>query len=107
MNTINHSAFSTAEHHFKSILNRIEYYNDMANACVDLDRSLEVMIYVHLRDGEINVACDLVDLCYRMDFLTRTDAFNVRHWLYWFNDPDRLEPESGFFEDFRYPEDNR
>lgn len=102
MITINHSAFSTAEHHFKSSLNRIEYYNDLANACLDLDRSLDVRIYMQLRAGEIDKACDLVDLCYHMHFLTRTEAFNIKHWIYWFDDPDRLDPELGFFEDFRY-----
>lgn len=99
MNTVYHSAFSTAEHHFNAMINRIQYYNDMSVACSDINAR---RIYRELASGQIKAACDLVDLCYCMDFMTRTEAFNIKHWLYWYDDPDRLDPANCFFEDFRY-----
>lgn len=102
MNTINHSAFSTAEHHFKAMLTRIEYYDDMSNAMLELGRILDAKVYIRLRTGQLGAACALVNLCYDMDFITWTEASNIKRWLYWYDDPDRLNPESHFFKGFRY-----
>lgn len=102
MNTVYHSAFSTADRHFKSIINRIEYYNDMSHFCSETDRSLDAKIFNQLKHGQIDAACDLVDLCYLMEFITRAEAYNIKHWLYWYDDPDRIDPDIRFFEDFRY-----
>lgn len=102
MNTVYHSAFSTAERHFKAMLNRIEYYNDMSKSCSELGRSLDAKVYGQLMTGHIDAACDLVDLCYYMEFITRSEAYNIKHWLYWYDDPSRFNPYYCFFEDFRY-----
>lgn len=102
MNTVYHSAFSTADRHFKAMLNRIEYYNDMSISCTELGRSLDARVYMQLMVGQIEAACALIDQCYEMEFITRSEAFNIKHWLYWYDDPNRLDPGFYFFEDFRY-----
>lgn len=53
----------------------------------------------------IGNAIDLVNWCYDKGYLARFEAFNINHWLRWFNDPE-LFHHCNCAADFRHPEDN-
>lgn len=61
-----------------------------------------VDLYKFKAQRSMVTAVKLIGWCYDQGYLNRTEAFNVKHWLYWFDDPARLDPANCFFEDFRY-----
>ena len=59
-------------------------------------------LYQFMLSETLSTARHLVNWCYDQGYLDRDECFNIKHWLYWYDDPFRLEPECCFFEDFRY-----
>lgn len=97
-------SFDSAEAYLKSLIVKAALDVQLMNVYKSqglVDYAL-VDLYEFKAQRSTVTAVKLIDWCYDHGYLNRTETFNVKHWLYWFDDPNRLEPETCFFEDFRY-----
>lgn len=96
--------FDSAEAYLKALIVKAALDVQMMNVYKSMELADYALIdlYRFKAQRSMVTAAKLVDWCYDRGYLDRDECFNIKHWLYWFDDPNRFEPETGFFEDFRY-----
>lgn len=95
-------AFDMAEAKIKDHLHRMRMYSDLIETLYWSASAETLDLYRIYIENEAAAIHAIVEWCYGKGYVDRSECFNIRHWLFWFDDPNRLDPKYYFFEDFRY-----
>lgn len=94
------AAFDRAEDRFISLIHRADFHVTLEKTARKIDPET-ADLYRFMVQETILTAGHLVNWCFNQGYLTRSEAFNIKHWLYWFADPEGFceytDPE-----EFRY-----
>lgn len=94
------AAFDRAEARFMALINRASLNLTFEQDTRSIDPE-SADLYRFMVQETLLTAGHLVNWCYEQGYLTRTEAFNIKHWLYWFAEPDLFNYCEGGM-DFRY-----
>lgn len=99
--------FAAADSYLMILILRASSEIKLADAFQTMELYAQSVIDLHRFKAEqaIGDAIDLVNWCFDKGYLSRSETFNINHWLHWFNDPVFFH-QWNCSEDFRYPEDN-
>lgn len=94
------TAFDDAERLLISLIRRAGMQTKIAASYRPIDPNA-ADLHHFMATEDISMACGIVDWCYDQEYLTRSETFNIKHWLHWFNDPEFFDYWK-CAEDFRY-----